>query len=324
MQVSQSQGNQSMAFFSKSDPVATAQAAVDVGIKEHAALDSLRADACASLSAETDGANRLASGGADAETLGKQEARVSVADKLHSRRVLAVESKDADIARLKSVHDKALEDREIGETCIYNHKLKEELIAENAVFVASAARIYSIFERAELIAPEAGGYKQFAGTLAAEGPEAAALICKLIDNNTAAVSARQAPAKGKRLAAPVILPAVARPVRVSLFCTRSIKFVDPDSGKLIVAQKFSDVEMPPTFAKVALDHKVCVRITDPLRAQHNNSVAGHPDPAHAFDLDAAMSEPKPAAVDPIRASSPPASPFTIVDRGGPVQMKVAR
>jgi hypothetical protein len=82
--------------------------------------------------------------------------------------------------------------------------------------------------------------------------------------------------------------------------------------------------MPPTFAKVALDHKVCVRITDPLRAQHNNSIAGHPDPALAFDLDAAMSEPKPAAVDPIRASSPPASPFTVVDRGGPIPMKVAR
>jgi hypothetical protein len=312
-----------MAFFSKSDPVATAQAAVDAAIKEHAALDSLRADACASLSVETDEANRLASSGADAETLGKQEARVSTADKLHNRRTLAVEAKLAEIARLKSVLDKALEDRQISETCIYNHKLKEELIAENAVFVASAARIFSIFERAELIAAEASGYKQFAGTLAKEGPEAGALICKLIDNNTAAVSARQAPAKGKRLAPPVILPAVARPVRVSLFAMRSIKFTDPDSGKLIVAQKFQDLEMPPTFAKIALENKICVRVTDPLRAQHNNSVAGHPDPALAFDLDAAMSAPKPAAVDPIRASAP-VSPFQVVDRGGPIPMKVAR
>jgi hypothetical protein len=306
MQVSQSQGNQSMAFFSKSDPVAMAQAAVDAAIKEHAALDSLRADACASLSVETDEANRLASSGADAETLGKQEARASTADKLHSRRVLALGAKDAEIARLKSGHDKALEDRQITETCIYNHKLKEELIAENAVFVASAARIYSIFERAELIAPEAGGYKQFAGTLAAEGPEAAALICKLIDNNTAAVSARQAPAKGKRLAAPVILPAVQRPVRMPLFCTRSVKFVDPDSGKLIVAQKFQDLEMPPSYAKAALESKICVRVTDPLRAQHNGSVAGHPDPALAFDLDAAMVEKAsgPRLVEPIRQSNP--------------------
>jgi hypothetical protein len=323
MQISQSQGNQSMAFFSKTDPVAAAQSAVDVAIKEHAALDSLRADACASLSAETDAANHLASSGADVERLGTQESRVSAADKLHSRRILAVEAKLAEIALLKAVLDKALEDRQIGETCIYNHKLKEELVKEGELFTACAERMRSICERAELIAPEAGGFKQFSEVLVMQGPEAVALISKLIDNNTAAVSSRQAPAKGKRLAPPVILPAVARPVRVSLFAMRSVKFIDPDSKTFVVVQKFKDGEFPPTYGKVALDLKICVRISDPLRQQHKDSVAGHPNPDLAYDLDAAMSEKAqgPRLVEPIRASNP--NPQFIETVGQPRQARIS-
>jgi hypothetical protein len=295
-----------MALFSKNDPIATAVSAVEIAVKARARLDSQRADAEASLDAATVASNALANDGADDDTLGKAESRVTEADKLLSRRLLAVEAKDAEIKILESAREKAQEDQQVAETCIYNHKLKEELIKEGELFTACAARMRSICERAELIAPEASGFKQFSEVLVTQGPEAVALISKLIDNNTAAVSARQAPAKGKRLAAPVILPAVARPVRMTLFAVRPVKYVDPDSGKLIVAQKFSDVEMPPTFAKVALDHKVCVRITDPLRAQHNNSVAGHPDAALAFDLDAAMVEKAsgPRLVEPIRQSNP--------------------
>jgi hypothetical protein len=64
--------------------------------------------------------------------------------------------------------------------------------------------------------------------------------------------------------------------------------------------------------------RVCVAPNDALAGQHRGTVPGHADARLAFDLDA---EPGVVATaEPILASSP----FTVVDRGGPVQMRVAR
>jgi hypothetical protein len=132
------------------------------------------------------------------------------------------------------------------------------------------------------------------------------LISKLIDNDSAAVLRRDAPAKGKKLVVPVVRPVVTPPVRMTLFCTRSLKYTDPDSGTLIVIQKFQDGEFPPSIAKVALDLKVCTRVSDPHRKQHHGTYPGHADPQHAFDLDAALLEKSkgPKLVEPIRQSTP--------------------
>jgi hypothetical protein len=89
-----------------------------------------------------------------------------------------------------------------------------------------------------------------------------------------------------------------------------------------VIQKFQDGEFPPTYAKVALEQKVCTRLIDPLRKQYFDTTPGHADPRLAFDLDAVMNMPKPITVDPIMASAPPQ--FTVVDRGPAIPMKVAR
>jgi hypothetical protein len=307
----------------KSDPVALAQTAIDVAVKERVGLERLRADAATACVRATVEANRLASSGADSETLGNAESAVSAADKLERRRALAVESKDADMVLLTVTLEKAQDEKTRSETVIYNHKLKEELNKENAVFMASAARMRAILERAELIAPEAGGYKEFARVAVEQGPESGILISKLIDSDTAAVSSRQAPAKGKRLVAPVAVSAISKPVRVSLFAMRSLKFVDPDSnGKLIVAKQFQDVEMPPTYAKAALDLKIAVRLSDPLRKQHHGTAAGHADPLHAFDLDAAMVEKAqgPRLVEPIRSSNP--TPQFVQTIGAPKRVSI--
>jgi hypothetical protein len=295
-----------MAFFSKSDPVTVAEGALKHVIKQRDTLESLRADADASLSAATLEANRLASSGADADALGRSAASVTAADKLHSLRVVAVTAKDADIVLLRAALETAQDDKTRTDTVIYNHKLKEELNQENAVFMASAARMRAILERAALIAPEAAGYGEFARVAVEQGPESGVLISKLIDSDTAAVSSRQAPAKGKRLVAPVPVPPATKPVRMTLFAMRSIKFVDPDTGKLIVAKQFQDVEMPPTYAKAALNLTIAVRLSDPLRKQHHGTAAGHAEPAHAFDLDAAMMEKPqgPKLVELIRSSNP--------------------
>jgi hypothetical protein len=312
-----------MAFF-KSDATSTAKEAVGVAVKARTGLHNQYTDAVAQLDAATVAVNELANAGADDVDLGKAESKVSEADKLVKRRLLAVETKDAEVKTLQAVLDDAADQKQRNETVINCHKLEAELVKEGELIAASAARFSDIAARIIPIAPEAHGLKGFSDVLVAQIPEAVELLSRLIREHAAAVLRREAPSTVRKPDAPVVVPAPAKPVRMPLFCTRSLKFVDPDSGKLIVAQKFSDVEMPPSYAKIALENKICVRVTDPLRAQHNRTVGGHADPALAFDLDAAMSEPKPAAVDPIRASSPAASPFTVVDRGGPVQMKVAR
>jgi hypothetical protein len=313
-----------MALFSKSDPTSTAQTAVDGAVKARVGLHNQYADAVAQLDAATVTVNELANAGADDVDLGKAESKVSEADKLVKRRLLAVETKDSEIKTLQAVLDDAADQKQRNETVIACHKLEAELVKEGEVIAASAARFSDIAARVIPIAPEANGLRNFSDVLVQQIPEAVELLSRLIREHAAAILRKEAPSTVKRPEAPVVVPAVPRPVRVSLFAMQSIKFTDPDSGKLIVAQKFSDVEMPPSYAKSALENKICVRVTDPLRAQHNGTVGGHADPAHAYDLDAAMNEPKPAAVDPIRASSPPASPFVIVDRGGPIPMKVAR
>jgi hypothetical protein len=313
-----------MALFSKSDPTSTAQAAVDVAVKARVGLHIQYSDAVAQLDAATVTVNELANAGADDMDLGKAESKVSEADKLVKRRLLAVETKDAEIKTLQAVLDDAADQKQRNETVIDCHRLESELVKEGELIAASAARFSGIAARIIPIAPEANGLKDFSDVLVAQIPEAVTLLSRLIREHAAAVLRREAPSTVKKPETPYVVPVPTKPVRMPLFCTRSVKFIDPDSGKLIAAQKFSDIEMPPSYAKAALENKICVRITDPLRAQHKGTVGGHPDASLAYDLDAAMNEPKPAAVDPIRASSPTASPFTVVDRGGPVQMKVAR
>jgi hypothetical protein len=294
-----------MGFF-KSDATSTAKEAVDVAAKARTGLHKQYTDAVAQLDAATVAVNELANAGADDVDLGKAESKVSEAEKLVKRRLLAVETKDAEIKMLQAVLDDAADQKQRNETVIGCQKLEAELVKEGELIAASAARFSDIAARIIPIAPEANGLKGFSDVLVAQIPEAVALLSRLIREHAAAVLRREAPSKLKQPEAPVVVPIVQKPVRVSLFAMRSIKFVDPDNGERIVAKQFRDVAMPPTYAKAALDLKIAVRISDPLREQHHETIAGHADPAHAFDLDAAMVDKArgPRLVEPIRSSNP--------------------
>jgi hypothetical protein len=309
-------------FFGNKDPVGAAEAALAAGVKELAGRTKLASDAQAVFDAKTVAANAM--GGADDLTLQKAEAAVTEAGAILNRRLKHVEDQQAEVARLETVRDGAITDRDINATCIFNHRLKSDFKDKADVLLAAAAELAGICEQAELIAPEAGGFKQFMTVLVSEGPGAVALISKLVDVNTAAVEARQAPAKGKRLVAPVIAPVVTAPVRMTVFALRSVKFTDPDSGKFVVVQQFQDAEMPPSFAKVALEQRVCVRLSDPLRKANHGQRAGHAEVQYCYDLDAAMNAPKQSPIDPIMSAPAPApaSPFKVLDRGPATQMKV--
>jgi hypothetical protein len=101
---------------------------------------------------------------------------------------------------------------------------------------------------------------------------------------------------------------------VSLFAMRPVRWIAAD-GTPRVAQKFSDANLTPSAASRGLACGALVPLDSPLRRQHHNTVEGHARADLALDLDA-----EPAPIDPIQRSSP----FTVVDRGPAIQMKVAR
>jgi hypothetical protein len=306
-----------MAFYSKPDPLT---AAIDGRPK----LVKLVQDAEAQLGAETLAVNSLV--GVDDATVEKAEARVTEKNALVQRRLLHLENADIEIARLKAEQDKAADQKQRNQTAIDCHKLIEALAETGDAMGAAAKRLSGIAARIVPIAPEAGGLQSFADVAEQQIPEAVALLSRLIREHAAAVLRRDAPPTVKKPEAPIVPAVVAEPVRMDLFAMRSVKYVDPDSGKLIVVQKFQDGVFPPSYAKVAIEQKVAVRVSDPVRKQHHGTTPGHANAELAFDLDAAMHEPKAAAIDPIMASVPtsPTSPFTVVDRGPAIQIKVSR
>jgi hypothetical protein len=304
-----------MALVSKSDPLAS----------EIANRDKLRRLLAADESsheAALNHSNRLASDGVDTATLKVARADVRECSDVVTERLNALARSDAEIVRLEMIRDDEADQKQRNETVIGCHKLEAELVKEGELIAASAARFSDIAARIIPIAPEANGLKGFSDVLVAQIPEAVALLSRLIREHAAAVLRRDAPSKLKQPEAPVVVPVMTKPVRVSLFAMHSLKFTDPDSGKLIVAKQFQDVEMPPTYAKAALDLKIAVRLSDPLRKQHHGTAAGHADPVHAFDLDAAMTEKAqgPRLVEPIRLSNP--NPQFVQTIGAPKRVSI--
>jgi hypothetical protein len=288
-----------MALFSKSDPF----------VSEIANRDKLRRLLAADESsheAALNHSNRLASDGVDTATLKVARADVRECSDVVIERLNAIIRSDAEIVRLEAIRDDAADQKQRNETVIGCHKLEAELVKEGELIAASAARFSDIAARIIPIAPEANGLKGFSDVLVAQIPEAVALLSRLIREHAAAILRKEAPSKLKQPEVPVVVPIVQKPVRVSLFAMRSIKYLDPDSQKLVVIQKFQDGEFPLSYGKAALDLKICVRISDPLRKANHHQAAGHAEPLHAFDLDAAMAEKAqgPRLVEPIRLSNP--------------------
>jgi hypothetical protein len=305
-----------MALFSKSSPLIAASAARDK-------LRNRLNEAQTAILAATAKASALALDNADDAALDAAEMLVrSRVDRVKTLTAALGES-DEHVLALQREEDEAADQKQRSATAVDCHKLIEDLAKEGDVIAASASRLSGIAARIVPIAMEANGLKTFADVAIQQIPDAVTLLSRLVREHAAAVLRRDAPSTVKKPEVPFVPAAVAKPVRMDLFALRSVKYVDPDSRELVLIQKFQDGAFPPTFAKVALEQKIAVRISDPLRKQYHGSVGGHPDAALAFDLDLAMAEPKAAATNPILASAP-VSPFKPMDRGGPIQMKVAR
>jgi hypothetical protein len=103
---------------------------------------------------------------------------------------------------------------------------------------------------------------------------------------------------------------------ILLFALRPIKWIAADGTKC-AAQKFTDAALTETAASRGLAMGALVALDSPLRKQHHGTAPGHVRVDLALDLDA---EPVHQQVEPIE----PSSQFTVIDRGGPIPMRVAR
>jgi hypothetical protein len=318
-----------MALFSaKPDPVATLQAQLDALKKEGVGLLKQHATALSEHTAATTVVNGLA--GVDDDVLDRAEAKLAKAATKEQRRAFFVEQNISATKMKQDELDKAVDIRTRHATAAVYEALEAELVAEGRTLAASAARMAEISGRIIPIAFEASPLKAFTDAAVVQVPDVVTLLSRLIREHCAAVLRGEALADVRLPEAKFVAPVETKPERVPLFCLRSVKFVDPDSGLLVVIQKFQDGEFPPQHARAALEAKACTRLSDELRKQHHGTTPGHADVGLAFDLDALLNPRKDApTTDPIMASVPPSqpdSPFELSDYGRKpaTTMKVAR
>jgi hypothetical protein len=281
-------------------------------------LSARLADAENAFAALKAGTEQLAIDGATDNALDTAEAKTrALADRTATLRAALAQS-EIQVSNLERERDELADRKQRDETAAEAELLAREVIAAAAAFDVAAGALATVTTRAIPTVYEASGLNNLAAICRTEVPAASDLIAKLLRVHAASVLAGTAPAKMRKPDAPLIVPMVVKPPTVTLFALRPVKFRNAN-GELIVTQKFQDAELPPDAAKRALELGACVRLSDPLRKAHHGTTPGHPHADLAFDLDSAEPEHKP--VEPIMSS---ASPFTVVDRGPPTQMKVLR
>jgi hypothetical protein len=120
--------------------------------------------------------------------------------------------------------------------------------------------------------------------------------------------------------------APAKPKLIAVFSSHALTWIDEMGSQRIIG-KWHDVELPEAAAAFALQARLAVLPNDPVCAKSRGQSPGHPEPSWLNDLDAKVgpnipgSSDSPPPADPIRSS---AGPFTVVDRGPAIQMKVSR
>jgi hypothetical protein len=286
-----------MAFFRPNNDAKITKAEAERG-----KLMQLAADAETGFTAATQKSNTLALDGADDSVMKVAGLAVRDAGDLVTRRNSAIVAKDAELAVLVASRDAAVDVKIRHATA---DEIETELKKSGEIqrdLETILKRLAAFAEWAQPFVPEAAGLQNFCIASRSQLPEALGLIQKVAGYHGAAVLAGTVPATLKRADAVVQQPVKPAPILTTVFAIRSIRWTGADGTKRIT-QRFKDVQMPPLLAKVALDHKAAVRLDDPS-CKNRNSVGGNPEPAHAFDLDAAMAEKStgPRLVEPIRQS----------------------
>jgi hypothetical protein len=264
-------------------------------------------------------AEQAAMDGADDNVLTIAEDKLRAAQERRVTLRAALTKSEALVDRLEQERAEQADKEEREKTAAEVELLAREVVEAGAAFVATAAKLADCSLRASVAAPEAAGLTRFARAVESEIPAGCNLTARLLRDHRAAVLARSAPALLAKPPEPYVAPpAPAKPPTQILFCLRSVKWID-DAGQQRIVGKFEDAEVPVRLVGRALKCGACVPITDPRRRELHGTRGGFPprlDTATDLDADPATHAP----VEPILASSP----FTPVDRGPPITLRVAR
>jgi hypothetical protein len=221
-----------------------------------------------------------------------------------------------DVTDLQAQADKIADEQTRAATAGETDAMKTEIKTVGHETIVAITKLANVAERAGMCVPEARGLHAFCVSSGTQIPDAVALIVKLLGDHSAAILAGSAPATLKRPEAPYVeKPVLPAPTQI-VFCLRSIKWHDTER-KQHLAGKFTDAYLPPQLVAKALKSGACIAISDPRRKQFHHTQNEQPRADTALDLDA---DAEPKSIEPTMASSP----FTVVDRGPAVQMKVAR
>jgi hypothetical protein len=214
-------------------------------------------------------------------------------------------------SRLAEMHDRETRAKTAAEV----GALATDLESVSASFDVAVTELAEVSERAKRYCIDASGLVSFAGLAKEQVPTAITMICAMLRAHAVGLTA-----------APVVAPQYKK-----LFCLQPVRWLDLD-GKQCTAQRFMDCDLPASLVPAALRSGAACGLDDPRRKTNHGTVIGLPDLKSCVNLNAA--EPATAA-QPRREQShesgplhsayePIESPFTILDRGPAVQMKVAR
>jgi hypothetical protein len=141
------------------------------------------------------------------------------------------------------------------------------------------------------------------------------LIAKLLRVHAAAVlEGRAASSLPQPMQAYIPPPTPIRESTQTLFCLRSVRWID-DQGQQKFVGQYRDAAVPVRLVGHALKSGACVPVTDPRRRelQSQGGTMQHPD--GALDLD------EPERPGPAIYLSPPQ--LQVIDRGPPIPMRVS-
>jgi hypothetical protein len=250
-------------------------------------------------------AQRLALDGADDLLLDKAEAALRASQDRATTLASAITDAEQHLAALEKAQAEYQDQKTRAATAAEAETLASDMESIATDFDGVITRLAAISERATSFCGDASGLVAYAGLSKTQVPDAIAMIRAMLHAHAVNL-----------LSVPVAPPEP----NVVLFAMKPVRWLDAD-GRQNLGQRFTDIEVPPALVARALSSGACVRFDDPRRRQNHGVFGGRPDKATCFDLSDA-DKPAPAAEpqsEPIKHSA-----FTPIDRGGPIQMKVAR
>jgi hypothetical protein len=256
-----------MAFF-KEAPIKTVTKDRDNAKANVDRLATKLAAAEQAVTARRSEAQQLALDGADDAALDKAEAALHGALDRQS----TIDAASAEATKLVALLESRLaemHDRETrAKTAAEVEAIAVDFDSVATSFDTTITELAGVAERAKRYCLDASGLVTFAAVAKTQVADAVAMVAAMLHAHAASLTA-----------APVVAP---EPY-VKLFCLKPVRWMA--DGRQNLARRFTDIDLPPGLAALALRSGACCRLDDPRRkANFGADTVGHPDLKSCFDL----------------------------------------